>query len=48
VLKAELIRDVFGIDAHIVEHPSSGAPMCIPIAAPHAAIAQAPAVVATA
>jgi len=32
VLTAELIRDVFGIDAHIVAHPSSGAPMCVPIA----------------
>jgi ABC-type cobalamin/Fe3+-siderophores transport system ATPase subunit len=32
VLTAELIRDVFGIDAHIVEHPSSRAPMCVPIA----------------
>jgi ABC-type cobalamin/Fe3+-siderophores transport system ATPase subunit len=36
VLKASLIKDVFGIDAHILEHPSSGAPMCVPIAAPHA------------
>ena len=36
VLKAQLIRDVFGIDAHILEHPTSGAPMCVPIAAPHA------------
>src|SRR3954453_17229644 len=35
VLKASLIRDVFGIDAHIIHHPTSGAPMCIPIAAPH-------------
>jgi ABC-type cobalamin/Fe3+-siderophores transport system ATPase subunit len=32
VLTAELIRDVFGVDAHIVAHPSSGAPMCVPIA----------------
>jgi len=45
VLTAELIRVVFGIDAHILEHPSSGAPMCVPIAAPHEHVAQAPAVV---
>jgi ABC-type cobalamin/Fe3+-siderophores transport system ATPase subunit len=36
VLTAELIRNVFGIGAHIVEHPSSGAPMCVPIPVPHA------------
>jgi iron complex transport system ATP-binding protein len=41
VLKAELIRDVFGIDAHILEHPSSGAPMCVPIPVPHAVPASA-------
>jgi ABC-type cobalamin/Fe3+-siderophores transport system ATPase subunit len=45
VLKAELIRDVFGIDAHIVENPSSGAPMCVPIPVPHSRIAHSPAVV---
>jgi ABC-type cobalamin/Fe3+-siderophores transport system ATPase subunit len=45
VLKAELIRAVFGIDAHILEHPTSGAPMCVPIPAPHANIAAPPAVV---
>ncbi|HZT93000.1 MAG TPA: ABC transporter ATP-binding protein [Gaiellaceae bacterium] len=36
VLKAELIREVFGIDAHILEHPTSGAPLCVPIPVPHA------------
>ena len=46
VLKADLIRDVFGIDAHILEHPTSGVPMCVPIPAPHGHIASAP-VVAT-
>jgi iron complex transport system ATP-binding protein len=45
VLKAQLIRDVFGIDAHILEHPTSGAPMCVPIAAPHEHAVEAPAVV---
>src|SRR5579884_4441297 len=45
VLKAELIRAVFGIDAHILEHPTSGAPMCIPIPAPPAHIAHSPVVV---
>jgi ABC-type cobalamin/Fe3+-siderophores transport system ATPase subunit len=44
VLNAELIRNVFGIDAHILEHPTSGAPMCVPIAAPHAHVAEVPAV----
>jgi iron complex transport system ATP-binding protein len=41
VLKVDLIRDVFGIDAHILEHPTSGAPMCVPIAAAHGAAAPA-------
>jgi ABC-type cobalamin/Fe3+-siderophores transport system ATPase subunit len=41
VLKVDLIRDVFGIDAHILEHPTSGAPMCVPIATPHGAAAPA-------
>jgi ABC-type cobalamin/Fe3+-siderophores transport system ATPase subunit len=45
VLRAELIRDVFGIDAHILEHPTSGAPMCVPIPAPHQYTLDAPAVV---
>jgi iron complex transport system ATP-binding protein len=36
VLKAELIKDVFGIDAYILEHPRSGAPICVPIPSPHA------------
>jgi iron complex transport system ATP-binding protein len=35
VLTADLIRMVFGIDAHIVNHPTSGSPMCIPIPAAH-------------
>ena len=35
VLTAELIRIVFGIDAHIVNHPTSGLPMCIPIPTAH-------------
>jgi iron complex transport system ATP-binding protein len=42
VLKAELIQDVFGIEAHILENPSSGMPMCVPIAAPHAQTAPSP------
>ncbi len=46
VLKADLIRNVFGIDAHILEHPTSGAPMCVPIPAPHAPVDHSP-VVAT-
>ena len=46
VLTAELIRTVFAIDAHILEHPTSGAPMCVPIPAPHEHIAHSP-VVAT-
>jgi len=36
VLTSTLIREVFGIDAHILEHPTSHAPMCVPIAVPHA------------
>jgi iron complex transport system ATP-binding protein len=39
VLKVDLIRGVFGIDAHILEHPTSGAAMCVPLAAPHGAAA---------
>lgn len=35
VLTADLIRMVFGIDAHIVNHPTSGSPMCIPIPTAH-------------
>ena len=35
VLTAELIRMVFGIDAHILNHPTSGSPMCIPIPTAH-------------
>jgi ABC-type cobalamin/Fe3+-siderophores transport system ATPase subunit len=42
VLTAELIRDVFGIGSHILEHPTSGAPMCIPIPSPHEHIAHSP------
>jgi iron complex transport system ATP-binding protein len=42
VLKAELIREVFGIDAHILEHPTSGAPMCVPIPAPHGQVLNPP------
>ena len=42
VLKAELIREVFGIDAHILEHPTSGAPMCVPIPAPHGQVLDPP------
>jgi iron complex transport system ATP-binding protein len=48
VLTAELIRTVFQIDAHILEHPTSGAPMCIPIPAPHEHIAESPVAVAPA
>jgi ABC-type cobalamin/Fe3+-siderophores transport system ATPase subunit len=42
VLSAELIRSVFAIDAHIMAHPTSGAPMCIPIPAPHEDIVHSP------
>jgi iron complex transport system ATP-binding protein len=48
VLKAQLVREVFGIDAHILEHPTSGAPMCVPIAAPHVSVSPAPAIAAPA
>jgi iron complex transport system ATP-binding protein len=43
VLTADLIRHVFGIESHIMGHPTSGAPLCIPIPTPHAHLA-APAV----
>jgi iron complex transport system ATP-binding protein len=42
VLKAELIKDVFGVDAHILENPGSGMPMCVPIAAPHSQAVHSP------
>jgi iron complex transport system ATP-binding protein len=42
VLTADLIRTVFGIDAHIVYHPTSGSPMCIPIPTAHEGTAPAP------
>jgi iron complex transport system ATP-binding protein len=36
ILNAELIRTVFGIDAHILDHPTTGQPLCIPIPTPGA------------
>ena len=27
----ELIRDVFQIDSHILDHPTTGQPLCIPV-----------------
>ena len=44
VLSADLIRRVFGIDSHIMDHPTSGSPLCIPIPSPAAHLA-APAIV---
>jgi iron complex transport system ATP-binding protein len=35
VLTGELIRTVFGINAHIMGHPTSGSPLCVPIPTPH-------------
>jgi iron complex transport system ATP-binding protein len=35
ILTAELIRDVFGIGSHILEHPTTKSPLCIPIPSPH-------------
>jgi ABC-type cobalamin/Fe3+-siderophores transport system ATPase subunit len=34
VLNADLIRDVFGIDSHVMDHPVTGQPMCLPIPGP--------------
>jgi iron complex transport system ATP-binding protein len=48
VLTADLIRTVFGIDSHILDHPTTGQPLCIPIPTPHAHIAHSPVAVATA
>ena len=48
VLTADLIRTVFGIDSHILDHPSSGAPMCVPIPAPHEHVSHSPVAAATA
>jgi ABC-type cobalamin/Fe3+-siderophores transport system ATPase subunit len=31
ILTAELIRDVFQIDSHILDHPTTGQPLCIPV-----------------
>jgi len=44
VLSSDLIRRVFGIDSHIMDHPTSGSPLCIPIPTPAAHLA-APVVV---
>jgi iron complex transport system ATP-binding protein len=31
ILTAELIREVFRIDSHILEHPTTKAPLCVPV-----------------
>lgn len=31
VLSTKLIRDVFGIESHVMNHPVTGQPMCLPI-----------------
>jgi iron complex transport system ATP-binding protein len=50
VLDRELIRTVFGIDSHILRHPDTGNPLCVPVPEPGHTTADtslAPAVVAT-
>jgi ABC-type cobalamin/Fe3+-siderophores transport system ATPase subunit len=34
ILNRQLVRDVFGIDSHILEHPDTGNPLCVPVADP--------------
>ncbi len=34
VLTRELVRNVFGIDSHILEHPDTANPLCVPIPEP--------------
>jgi iron complex transport system ATP-binding protein len=42
IVTADLIRDVFGIGSHILEHPTTKNPLCIPIPGPHEHVAAAP------
>ena len=35
ILTADLIRDVFGIDSHILDHPTTGQPLCVPVPTQH-------------
>jgi iron complex transport system ATP-binding protein len=34
ILDAELVREVYGIESHILEHPTTGKPLCIPVPGP--------------
>jgi iron complex transport system ATP-binding protein len=34
VLTRELVRNVFGIDSHILRHPDTDNPLCVPIPQP--------------
>lgn len=34
ILTRGLVRDVFGIDSHIIDHPSSGSRLCLPLPTP--------------
>jgi iron complex transport system ATP-binding protein len=34
VVDAQFVRDVFGLEAHVVEDPVSGTPLCLPTAVP--------------
>ena len=34
IVDAPFVRDVFGLDAHVVEDPVSGTPLCLPTALP--------------
>jgi ABC-type cobalamin/Fe3+-siderophores transport system ATPase subunit len=34
ILTRGLVRDVFGIDAHILRHPDTDSPLCVPIPSP--------------
>lgn len=42
VLSTQLIQDVFGIDSHVMDHPVTGQPMCLPIPSPERASRPAP------
>jgi iron complex transport system ATP-binding protein len=43
ILTKELIHDVFGIASHVMDHPVTGQPMCLPIPSPERAGLTAPA-----
>ena len=34
ILSIEMIRNVFGIDSHVMDHPVTGQPMCLPVPSP--------------